>query len=109
MQKNLTRAERDNDLIYHQDVPPLSSLHPIVAFSLVDAMVPSALTEPKAALGDDAVIFGELVGYGARVAIGRRLKSKVFMLTTDTRGTRNLQGASEDLDTGGGRGPCSTA
>ena len=26
MQKNISRAERDNDLIYHQDVPPASAL-----------------------------------------------------------------------------------
>ena len=70
VEKNFTRAERDNDLIYHQDVPALTSLPTIVEVSMVQATVPGGLTDPKAALGDDAIIFSELVGHGARMAIG---------------------------------------
>ena len=71
LQKNVARAERDNDLIYHQEVPALSSLPSIAEASMVQPLVPSALTDPKTALGGDAVIFGELVSYGARMAIGQ--------------------------------------
>ncbi|KAI0783675.1 pH-response regulator [Abortiporus biennis] len=67
--KNLGRAERDNDLIYHQEVLPSSGLSPIVPAALVKPMVPTALLEPKTAIGGDAVIFGELLAWGARTAI----------------------------------------
>ncbi|PSR75597.1 hypothetical protein PHLCEN_2v9077 [Hermanssonia centrifuga] len=69
IQKNLIRAERDNDLIYHQEVPSISSLPPVIEASMVQPLIPGALAEPKTALGDDAVIFGELLGYGAKLAI----------------------------------------
>ena len=65
----MTRAERDNDLIYHHEIPPVTSLPPIVEASLVQSSIPPQLTEPKAAVGD-AVIFGELLGYGTKVALG---------------------------------------
>ena len=70
VERNFTRAERDNDLIYHQEVPALTSLPPIVEVSMVQATVPGGLTDPKAALGSDAIVFSELVGHGARMAIG---------------------------------------
>lgn len=70
MNDSATRAERDNDLIYHQEVPSAPSLPPIVEVSLVQPVTPGALTDPKSAVGNDAVIFGELLGYGAKVAIG---------------------------------------
>ncbi|KAJ3557381.1 hypothetical protein NM688_g1507 [Phlebia brevispora] len=69
LQKNHSRAERDNDLIYHEDVPSLSSLPAIVEVSMVHPLISAALSDPKTAIGDDAVIFGELVAYGARIAI----------------------------------------
>ena len=69
-QKNFSRAERDNDLIYHQDVPAASSLPPTGEASLVQSQVSKALIEPKTIVKTDAVIFGELLGWGARRAIG---------------------------------------
>ncbi|KAI0766745.1 ALIX V-shaped domain binding to HIV-domain-containing protein [Irpex lacteus] len=69
VQENLSRAEKDNDLIYHQEVPAASSLPQIKEVGMVQSMVSEALAEPKTALGNDAVIFGELLGYGAKVAI----------------------------------------
>ncbi|KAH8092591.1 pH-response regulator [Cristinia sonorae] len=69
VQKNLHRAERDNDLIYHQDVPPATSLPPIQDASMVQSLVAKALLEPKTIVKPDAVIFGELLGWGARRAI----------------------------------------
>ena len=69
VQKALARAEKDNDLIYHQEVPAASSLPQIKEVGMVQPVISDALREPKNALGNDAVIFGELLGYGAKVAI----------------------------------------
>ncbi|PAV16120.1 pH-response regulator [Pyrrhoderma noxium] len=69
LEKNIARAERDNDLIYHHDVPPTSALPVIQDISMVQSVVPAALQDPKAAIGKDNVISGELVGWGAKVAI----------------------------------------
>ncbi|KAI0342763.1 BRO1-domain-containing protein [Trametopsis cervina] len=69
LQTNITRAERDNDLIYHHEVPAASSLSIIDEITMAKATIVEALTEPKTAIGNDAIIFGELLGYGARVAI----------------------------------------
>jgi programmed cell death 6-interacting protein len=68
---NLVRALRDNDLIYHQDVPPASSLPVIQPASMVESVVPSGLLEPKIILGSDNLIFGNLISWGAQTAIGR--------------------------------------
>ena len=32
--------------------------------------MPKELTDPKCTIGNDGVLFGELVGWGARVAVG---------------------------------------
>ncbi|KAI0091182.1 BRO1-domain-containing protein [Irpex rosettiformis] len=69
VQENLTRAEKDNDLIYHQEVPAASSLPQIKEVGMVQSLISEALADPKTALGNDTVIFGELLGYGAKVAI----------------------------------------
>ena len=70
MQKNLSRAERDNDLIYHQDVPSTSALPAIQEVSMVQPLTEPGLQDPKAVIGADGVIFGELLGWGAQLAIG---------------------------------------
>ena len=68
-----TRAEKDNDLIYHHDVPPSSSLEPILPANMVNKNVPPGLAEPKAALekSGEAIIFEGLVSWGAREAISK--------------------------------------
>ena len=38
---------------------------------MVQSAVHTALTDPKTVIGDDGVIFAELLGWGARVAIGK--------------------------------------
>ena len=68
---NLTRAQRDNDLIYHQDVPPASSLPVIQPATMAESVVPPGLLEPKKILGSDNLIFGNLISWGAQTAIGR--------------------------------------
>ena len=40
---------------------------------MVQPMIPGALADPKTALGNDAVVFGELVSHGARVAVGKSM------------------------------------
>ncbi|KAF9468112.1 BRO1-like domain-containing protein [Collybia nuda] len=68
VQKNLKRAERDNDLIYHHDVPATSTLPAIAAANLVTSIPPPGLVDPVALVGPKP-IFGDLVGWGAKEAI----------------------------------------
>lgn len=70
VQKNFNRAERDNDLIYHQDVPAASSLPPIQPAFVAQSLVAKVLLDPKSVIQGDTVIFGELLGWGARRAVG---------------------------------------
>ncbi|KAN0120828.1 BRO1-like domain containing protein [Russula decolorans] len=69
LDSNLTRAQRDNDLIYHQDVPSVSSLPVIQPASMVSSIVSPGLLEPRKTLGNNNLIFGELIGLGAQTAI----------------------------------------
>ncbi|KAI0367789.1 BRO1-domain-containing protein [Pilatotrama ljubarskyi] len=69
VQRNVVRAERDNDLIYHQDVPPASALPPIAEVVMAQPLIDPGLQNPQSVVGKDAVIFGELLGWGARIAI----------------------------------------
>lgn len=69
VQKNLSRAERDNDLIYHENVPAPSSIPAIQEVSMVQSIIPLGLRDPKRVVGDNSIIFGEMLGWGAREAI----------------------------------------
>ncbi|EPQ54076.1 BRO1-domain-containing protein [Gloeophyllum trabeum ATCC 11539] len=69
VQKNIARAERDNDLIYHQDVPAPSALPVIAGAALVGSNTPTGLLQPSTVIGDGGVIFGELLAWGAREAV----------------------------------------
>ncbi|KAF9779034.1 BRO1-domain-containing protein [Thelephora terrestris] len=69
VENDLKRAERDNDLIYHQVPPSLTSLQPISPASMVKSDVPSTLTDPQSVIQRDGVIFGELLALGTRKAI----------------------------------------
>ncbi|KIJ62786.1 hypothetical protein HYDPIDRAFT_182503 [Hydnomerulius pinastri MD-312] len=69
LQKNLARAERDNDLIYHQDVPPSSAIAPVQEVVVVQSNVPSGLSDPKSVVGNDNLLFGDMLGWGAREAV----------------------------------------
>ena len=71
IQKNLTRAERDNDLIYHHEVPAASALSPITQTNLVASTMPSGLSDPIGLLKGSRVILGGLVGWGAKEAISK--------------------------------------
>ena len=80
VQKSTSRAERDNDLIYHQDVPPTSALPAIQEVSMVQSLTEPGLQDPKAVIGTDGVILGELLGWGAQLAIGMRSIISVYQL-----------------------------
>ncbi|KAM6504501.1 BRO1-like domain containing protein [Amanita muscaria] len=69
VQKGVTRAERDNDLIYHQDVPAMATLPPIKHAPLVSSMTPAGLLNPVTVLGSEPPLFANLLGWGAREAI----------------------------------------
>ncbi|KAG2036905.1 BRO1-like domain-containing protein [Suillus americanus] len=69
VQKNLSRAERDNDLIYHENVPAPSSIPAIQEVSMVQSIIPPGLRDPKSVISDNSIIFGEMLGWGAREAI----------------------------------------
>ncbi|CAA7266857.1 unnamed protein product [Cyclocybe aegerita] len=65
------RAQRDNDLIYHQDVPSSSALSAIEETKIVSPTVPLELLSPTKVLeelGRNA-LFSGLVVWGAREAI----------------------------------------
>ncbi|KAF8638258.1 hypothetical protein AX17_002280 [Amanita inopinata Kibby_2008] len=69
VQKGVTRAERDNDLIYHQEVPSASALPAIRPAPLVKSTTPPGLSNPAMALAHETPLFAELLGWGAREAI----------------------------------------
>ncbi len=100
VQKNVSRAERDNDLIYHQDVPPTSALPAIQEVSMVQPLTEPGLQDPKAVIGADGVIFGELLGWGAQLAIGTPSILYIYKLRLTRHGCSNLQRQTAELDSG---------
>jgi len=73
VQKSVVRAQRDNDLIYHQDVPTAASLPAIQETSIAKATVPPRLLRPEEVLDGTRPLFSELIGWGAREAISKSL------------------------------------
>ncbi|KAJ3836346.1 BRO1-like domain-containing protein [Lentinula raphanica] len=69
LKKEMNRAERDNDLIYHQDVPAGSSLPAIQQVTLAQVLVPKELLDPSAVIPSDQMLFSGLMGWGTREAI----------------------------------------
>jgi len=80
VESDVKRAERDNDLIYHQIPPSLTSLQPIPPASMVKSEVPSALADPQSVIQREAVMFGELLAWGTRKAIGPCVRLSVVTL-----------------------------
>ncbi|KAF7316870.1 pH-response regulator protein palA/RIM20 [Mycena chlorophos] len=69
LQKDFARAERDNYLIYHDDVPAASTLAPIVPSEIAKATIVPGFLNPDSLVGREGPLFGELVSWGARAAI----------------------------------------
>ncbi|KAK2463406.1 hypothetical protein APHAL10511_004492 [Amanita phalloides] len=80
LQRSLTRAERDNDLIYHHDVPAVSSLPPIKPAPLVSTTVPPGLANSAVVLGNEPPLFANLLSWGVREAINIYNEQKKSLL-----------------------------
>ncbi|KAF9046965.1 BRO1-domain-containing protein [Hymenopellis radicata] len=63
---SLKRAERDNDLIYHKDVPAISTLSPIPHAAIAQLTTPVGLSNPAKGVH---MIMGEMLSWGAQEAI----------------------------------------
>jgi len=72
---SLSRAQRDNDLIYHHDVPASASLPPIQETVLATATIPPGLPDPKIVMGSMNPLFSSLIGWGAREAISKHFRA----------------------------------
>ncbi|KAG6329327.1 hypothetical protein ID866_9763 [Astraeus odoratus] len=69
LQVNLVRAQRDNDLICHQDVPASSVVDAIQDVVMVKNNVPPGLLDPGTVIGGiDAILFGDMLSWAAREA-----------------------------------------
>lgn len=72
VQDDLQRAEKDNDLIYLQTVPPRAELKTIDRASMVKAKITPEITEPVAMLSEQGELgrplFAKLVPYSVHVA-----------------------------------------
>ncbi|KDQ14864.1 hypothetical protein BOTBODRAFT_158886 [Botryobasidium botryosum FD-172 SS1] len=64
---DLARVDRDNGLIYHQDVPAISSLPPVPGAAIARLVSPPGLSNPSSVVGTE-VILGGLEGWGVRTA-----------------------------------------
>jgi programmed cell death 6-interacting protein len=72
VQEDLKRAEKDNDMIYLQTVPPKSELRMLDRASMVKARIPEEVANSAAMVGDGApfgpALFSKLVPYAVHVA-----------------------------------------
>jgi programmed cell death 6-interacting protein len=95
---NISRAAKDNDLIYLEPVTPASSLAPITAASMVDAKTPAEVMNPISFLRDapnpafGKPLFRELIPYGVHVAIS------IFEDRKDTFVRQDIEMKREELD-----------
>ncbi|KAJ5683260.1 hypothetical protein N7462_006425 [Penicillium macrosclerotiorum] len=69
---DLKRAEKDNDIIYLNAVPPKSELKTISRVAMVDSKAPSQVTDAISMLGDNGPLgqplFAKLVPYAVHIA-----------------------------------------
>lgn len=75
MQKDYARSERDNDLIYHDDIPAVSALPVIPHSAIAKLTVVPGLLNPESVIGPEGPIFAEMIGWGAQEAISKLLAS----------------------------------
>jgi len=61
---------RESDLIYRQNILALFGTLPIQKF-MDDSIIPPGLQGPRTIIGDDNIIFGELIGWGTQEAINQ--------------------------------------
>ncbi|KAF9069239.1 BRO1-like domain-containing protein [Rhodocollybia butyracea] len=98
VKKDLNRAERDNDLIYHHDVPTGSSLPLIQQAAVAQATVPKELANPNILVPSQAMLFSELMGWGAREAINIYNDRKKNLIQEELLGpAKESKNAAEQL------------
>ncbi|KAG9093520.1 pH-response regulator protein palA/rim20 [Ceratobasidium sp. UAMH 11750] len=91
---NFTRAQKDNDLIYHQTVPPESTLPPITGANMVQSVISNKLQNPSLMVGDaENALFSGLVAYGVRMAV------EVYIDRRENWIKEEVEGKAKELDT----------
>ncbi|KAG9103109.1 pH-response regulator protein palA/rim20 [Ceratobasidium sp. 370] len=94
LETNLARAQKDNDLIYHQTVPPESTLPPIVGANMVQSIISNKLQNPSLMVGDtENALFSGLVAYGVRMAV------EVYIDRRENWIKEEVEGKAKELDT----------
>lgn len=114
--EDLKRAEKDNDLIYLNPVPPKSELKTLDRASMAAAKVPKEVSEPTAFIGDKGEfgppLFAKLVPFAVHVAasiyeerrdrlVNTNIIEELEILTTkihDTLRSLNLPGSLQALE-----------
>ncbi|RDL37845.1 Uncharacterized protein BP5553_05278 [Venustampulla echinocandica] len=114
--EDLKRAEKDNDLIYLNPVPPKSELKTLERAKMAAAKVPKEISEPSAFIGDNKefgpAVFSKLVPYAVHVAasiyeerrdrlVNSNIIDELEILTTkihDTLRSLNLPGSLQALE-----------
>ncbi|KAB5591907.1 PH-response regulator protein PalA/RIM20 [Ceratobasidium theobromae] len=86
-------ARKDNDLIYHQTVPPESTLSPIAGANMVQSLINNKLKDPSLAIGStDNTLFSGLVAHGVRMAID------VYVDRRDNWIKEEVEGTAKQMD-----------
>ncbi|KAF8604259.1 BRO1-domain-containing protein [Ceratobasidium sp. AG-I] len=94
LDSNFARAQKDNDLIYHQTVPPESTLPTIGAANMVQSIANNKLQDPSLVIGNtDNALFSGLVAYGVRMAI------EVYVDRRENWIKEEVEGGAKELDT----------
>ncbi|TVY88699.1 pH-response regulator protein [Lachnellula willkommii] len=114
--EDLKRAEKDNDLIYLNPVPPKSELKTLERATMAAAKVPKEISEPSTFIGDDKEfgppLFAKLVPFAVHVAasiyeerrdrlVNNNIIDELEVLTTkihDTLRSLNLPGSLQALE-----------
>ncbi|KAG9122217.1 pH-response regulator protein palA/rim20 [Ceratobasidium sp. 392] len=90
---NFIRAQKDNDLIYHQTVPSESTLPPITGADMVKSTISNKLQNPSLIVGDaENALFSGLVAYGVRMAV------EVYIDRRENWIKEEVEGKAKELD-----------
>ncbi|KAG8749882.1 pH-response regulator protein palA/rim20, partial [Ceratobasidium sp. 428] len=90
---NFDRAQKDNDLIYHQNVPSESTLPPITGANMVQSILSNKLQNPSLVIGDaENALFSGLVAYGVRMAV------EVYIDRRENWIKEEVEGKAKELD-----------
>merc|ERR1711977_377376 len=103
--EDLKRAEKDNDLIYLNPVPPKSELKTLERANMAIAKVPKEISEPASFIGDKGEfgppLFAKLVPFAVHVAASIYEERRDRLVNTkiiDTLSSLNLPGSLQALE-----------